>query len=49
MASAARVKHLVLTHLRAGRVDDQSVRSVLRGAGFDGRVTFGVDGLEVPV
>jgi ribonuclease Z len=49
MASAAGVKHLVLTHLRAGRVDEAAVRAMLRAAGFDGRVTFAVDGLEVAI
>ena len=47
MALAAGVKHLVLTHFRAGRVDEESVRAMLRAGGFKGRVTFGVDGLEV--
>jgi ribonuclease BN (tRNA processing enzyme) len=47
MASAAGVKHLVLTHLRAGRVDEESVGAMSREAGFDGQITFGVDGLEV--
>jgi len=49
MASAAGVKHLLLTHFRAGKVDEGSVRATLRAGGFDGRVTFAVDGLEVPV
>ena len=47
MALAAGVKHLVLTHFRAGRVDEESVRAMLRAGGFEGRVTFAVDGLEV--
>lgn len=47
MASTADVKHLVLTHLRAGRVDEESVGAMLRAGGFHGQVTFGVDGLEV--
>ena len=47
MALAAGVKHLVLTHFRAGRVDEESVRAMLRAGGFGGRVTFAVDGLEV--
>ena len=41
MASAAEVKHLVVTHFRAGRVDEESVRAMLRAGGFDGQVTFG--------
>ena len=49
MAAAANVKHLVLTHFRAGRVDEESVRGVLRAGGFQGKVTFGEDGLEIPV
>ena len=49
MAAAAGVKHLVLTHMWSGRVDEDSVRAMLRAGGFDGQVTFGVDGLEVPV
>lgn len=49
MAAAAHVKHLVLTHLRAGPVDEQSVRTTLRAGGYAGKVTFAVDGLEIPV
>jgi ribonuclease BN (tRNA processing enzyme) len=47
MASHAGVKRLVLTHLRAGMIDEESVRAMLRAGGFGGRVTFAVDGLEV--
>jgi ribonuclease Z len=49
MAAAAEVKHIVLTHFRAGRVDEESVRRELQEHGFGGRVTFGADGMEVPV
>jgi ribonuclease BN (tRNA processing enzyme) len=49
MASTARVKHLVLTHLRAGPVDEEAVLGALRDGGYQGRVTFAVDGLEIPV
>ena len=47
MAAAAGVRHLVLTHLRAGPVDEESVRAMVRAGGFGGPVTFAVDGLEV--
>jgi ribonuclease BN (tRNA processing enzyme) len=49
MATAANVKHLVLTHFRSGQVDEKSIMAVLNSAGFVGKVTFGVDGLEVAV
>jgi ribonuclease BN (tRNA processing enzyme) len=49
MAAAAKVKHLVLTHLRAGPVNEESVRAMLTDGGFGGKVTFAVDGLEIPV
>ncbi len=49
MASAAGVKHLLLTHFRAGKVDQESVWATLRTGGFDGQVTFAADGLEVAV
>ncbi len=49
MASAAGVNHLLLTHFRAGKIDEESVRDALRAGGFEGPVTFGFDGLEVPV
>jgi ribonuclease BN (tRNA processing enzyme) len=48
-AAAARVKHLVLTHFRAGPVDEESVLAVLRAHGYGEKVTFAVDGLEIPV
>ncbi len=49
MASSAGVGHLLLTHFRAGRVDEEGVRAALRSGGFQGQVTFAVDGMEVPV
>jgi ribonuclease BN (tRNA processing enzyme) len=49
MAAAAGVKHLVVTHLRGGTVDEETVRAVLRNGGYRGRVTVGRDGLEVEV
>ncbi len=36
MAAAAEVKHLVVTHLRAGPVDEEAVRAGLRAGGFTG-------------
>jgi ribonuclease Z len=49
MAAAAGAKHLVVTHLRGGKVDEETVRAVLRNGGYRGRVTVGVDGLEIGV
>ena len=49
MASSAGVKHLVLTHLWSGELDEEPVRDTLLAGGFPGRVTFAVDGLEIPV
>ncbi len=36
MAAAAEVKHLVVTHLRAGSVDEAALRAGLRAGGFTG-------------
>jgi ribonuclease Z len=49
MVAAAGVKHLVLTHLRPGAIDEGSILEVLASRGFAGRVTFASDGLEIPV
>jgi ribonuclease BN (tRNA processing enzyme) len=49
MAAAAEVKHLVLTHLRAGPVDEGAIRTALRAGGFQGEVTLADDGKEIPV
>ena len=49
MAAAADVKHLVVTHVRAGAVDEAAVRAGLRAGGFSGRVTVGADGMEIAV
>lgn len=49
MAAAAGVKHLVMTHLRGGPVDEARAVEVLRSGGFEGRVTVAHDGLEVAV
>jgi len=49
MAARAGVKHLVLTHLRPGPVDEVAVRAVYGAAGFGGRVSFARDGLEIDV
>jgi ribonuclease BN (tRNA processing enzyme) len=49
MAAAAEVKHLVVTHLRAGQVDEVAVRAGLRAGGFTGRVTVAADGMEIAV
>jgi ribonuclease BN (tRNA processing enzyme) len=49
MVAAMDVKHLVLTHFRAGRLHEESILATLRASGFQGQVTFGVDGLEIPV
>lgn len=47
MAARAGVKHLVLTHLRPGPVDEEAVAAVYRDVGFGGAVTLARDGLEV--
>jgi ribonuclease BN (tRNA processing enzyme) len=49
MAAAAQVKHLVVTHLRAGTVDEAALLAGLRAGGFEGRLTVAYDGLEVVV
>jgi len=49
MAAAAKVKHLVMTHFRAGPVDEEAVRAALHEGGFQGAVTFATDGMEIPV
>ena len=49
MAAAADVKHLVLTHLRAGPVDEGAIRTALRAGGFQGDATFATDGKEILV
>jgi ribonuclease Z len=49
MAAAADVKHLVLTHLRGGPVDEAAMRAGLRSNGFQGKVTVAADGMEVAV
>lgn len=49
MAAGAGVKHLVMTHLRGGPVDEQVIRAGVRAAGFAGRVTVAFDGMEVAV
>ncbi len=49
MAAAAGVKHVVLTHLRGGAVDEAALQAAVKAAGFDGRVTVARDGLEVAV
>jgi ribonuclease BN (tRNA processing enzyme) len=49
MATAAGVGHLLLTHLRAGPVDEEAMRAGVRAAGFEGRLTLAFDGLEVAV
>ncbi len=49
MAAAAEVKHLVVTHLRAGVVNEAALLAGLRAGGFEGRLTIAFDGLEVVV
>jgi len=49
MAAAAEVKHLVLTHLRAGSVNEGAIRTALRTGGFQGEITLADDGKEIPV
>ena len=49
MAARAGVKHLVLTHLRPGPVDETPIRAACEGAGFRGAIRFARDGMEIPV
>jgi ribonuclease BN (tRNA processing enzyme) len=49
MAASAGVGHLVLTHFRAGRVDEGAIRKALRAGGFQGDLTLATDGKEIPV
>lgn len=49
MAARAGVKHLVLTHLRPGPVDETPIRAACTAAGFHDAVSFAADGMEISV